>query len=64
MRVIILLFITILAGGCQLQVNLASPVNNITVIKTQNDSGDMQGSKLDDITEGPDEAGDVSLPIP
>ena len=50
MKKILLLSVFALTG-CQLQVNIASPVNNVTVIKAQHesDNADMSGSKLDDV---------------
>ncbi len=55
-----------LLTGCQIQVNLASNVTNVPVVKTQlgNDKAEMTGSNLEDIKKGADEAGDISVPIP
>lgn len=55
-----------LLTSCQIQVNLASNVTNVPVIKAQVDSegSEMTGSSLEDIKKGPDKAGDVSVPIP
>ena len=60
-----LLFITLtlLFISC---VNIASPVNNITVIKNQmgGKSSKMEGSKLDKIAEGlSQKAGDIKAPL-
>jgi len=63
MRRAVIITLAILCGGCQLQVNLASSVVNVPVVKTQYKSDDAQmlGSNLKDIADGmKQDAGDVS----
>jgi len=60
--VLLTVLLTVSSIGC---VNLASPVNNITIIKIQMGGGhDMHGSKLDDVARDfSQDAGDVKIPV-
>ena len=60
---VFLLSLLLLCCSCQLQVNIASNVTNVPIVKTQyeSDEADMSGSRLEDIKKGPDKAGDVKL---
>lgn len=55
-KIILILSASLLLSGCMtIQLNVASNVNNVTVLKGQsaeNGSNDMQGSKLEDIVKG------------
>jgi len=57
------LILSLFCSGCQLQVNVASNVTYIPVIKAQVESNEseMTGSSLEDIKKGADKAGDVKL---
>jgi len=51
------ILLTLLFTSC---VNIASPVNYVTVIKVQGSKSAMTGSQLEDIAKGLDqEAGDI-----
>jgi len=66
MGLTLLLLLLLLASSCQLQINIASSVINVPVVKTQLSDGDtkMEGSKLEDIAEGiKQKAGDLSIPV-
>jgi len=58
-----ILFIIVTCSGCQLQVNIASNVTNVPIVKTQfeSDEANMTGSSLEDVKKGPDKAGDVKV---
>lgn len=62
---IIMLSLVLLCCGCQIQINLASNVTNVPVIKAQLDTEDtnMTGSSLEDVKKGGDKA-DMTVPIP
>jgi len=58
-----ILFIIVTCSGCQLQVNIASNVTNVPIVKTQyeSDKAKMTGSSLEDVKKGSDKAGDVKV---